>query len=129
MAPRSLWQLSVVLLAARWLPSRGLCGGSHPAPGLTFSRVSDIVAGMSSLLHPLVARIRAIPSAQWEDLARMAGCAKSLPRKLACGDRANPRVQTIQPLVDYFARVDRGEAALPGPRPIVVERPAVRRVA
>lgn len=68
---------------------------------------------MSSLLKPLVDRIRAIPPAQWEDLARMAGCAKTLPRKLACGDRSNPRVRTIQPLVDYFDRVDRGESPLP----------------
>jgi hypothetical protein len=68
---------------------------------------------MSTLLQPLVTRLRAIPSGKWEDVARAAGVAKSLPRKIATGDRTNPGVQTIQPLVDYFARVDRGEAQLP----------------
>lgn len=68
---------------------------------------------MSTILQPLVDRLRAIPSARWEDVARAAGVAKSLPRKLATGDRPNPGVLTIQPLADYFARVDRGEAQLP----------------
>ena len=69
---------------------------------------------MSSILLPLVDRLRSIPSKQWEEVARAAGCAKTLPRKLATGDRTNPGVQTIQPLIDFFAAVDRGEAALPG---------------
>jgi hypothetical protein len=68
---------------------------------------------MSTILQPLVDRLRAIPSTRWEDVARAAGVAKTLPRKIATGDRSNPGVQTIQPLVDYFNRVDRGEAALP----------------
>ena len=71
---------------------------------------------MSSVLQPLVVRIRSVPSSHWEDLARLAGCAKTLPRKLASGDRANPRVQTIQPLLDYFERVDKGQAVLPHSR-------------
>jgi hypothetical protein len=31
------------------------------------------------------------------------------------GERSNPRVQTIQPLLDYFAAIDRGERELPPP--------------
>lgn len=38
----------------------------------------------------------------------------SFIRKFVYGSRENPRVQTIQPLLDYFAAVDRGDAELPG---------------
>lgn len=68
---------------------------------------------MSTILQPLVTRLRAIPSAQWEAVAEAAGVAKTLPRKIATGDRSNPGVLTIQPLVDYFKRVDDGEVQLP----------------
>lgn len=68
---------------------------------------------MRTILDPIVERLRAIPSAQWEAVAELAGCAKTLPRKLATRDRTNPGVQTLQPLVDYFAKVDAGEAQLP----------------
>lgn len=68
---------------------------------------------MSTILQPLVDRLRAIPSTRWEAVAHAAGVAKSLPRKIATGDRSNPGVQTIQPLLDYFRRVDDGSAQLP----------------
>lgn len=68
---------------------------------------------MSTILQPLIDRLRAIPSAKWEDVASAAGVAKSLPRKIATGDRQNPGIRTIQPLIDYFAQVDAGSAALP----------------
>lgn len=68
---------------------------------------------VSTILDPLVERLRAVPSSQWEAIAEAAGCAKSLPRKLATRDRTNPGVATIQPLVDFFAKVDSGEAQMP----------------
>lgn len=46
-------------------------------------------------------------------IAAATGVSESLLPKLAYGMRDNPRVQTIQPLLDYFAAVDRGEIALP----------------
>lgn len=49
----------------------------------------------------------------WEAIAKEAGCAKTLPRKLASRDRSNPTVQTIQPLLDYFDAVDKGLRRLP----------------
>ncbi len=70
---------------------------------------------MSTILDPLVKRLRREPFALWERIARDAGVAISLPRKLVYGDRCNPRVQTIQPLIDYFAAVDAGERSLPSP--------------
>lgn len=45
---------------------------------------------------------------------------EALLRKIAYGDRENPGVLTIQPVVDYFWAVDRGERHLPDP----VEREA-----
>lgn len=68
---------------------------------------------MSTILDPLVARLRDVPSSFWEQIAAEAGCAKTLPRKIATRDRSNPGVLTIQPLVDYFAKVDRGEVVPP----------------
>lgn len=68
---------------------------------------------MSSILEPVISRLRAAGPAAWEQIAAEAGVAKTLPRKLVYGDRENPGVLTIQPLVDYFAAVDRGERTLP----------------
>ena len=79
---------------------------------------------MSSILQPLVDRLRSMPSKKWEEVARAAGCAKTLPRKLATGDRVNPGVQTIQPLIDLFGRIDRGEVSLETLQPLKVARKA-----
>jgi len=77
---------------------------------------------MSSILQPLIERLRNAGPARWEPIAAAAGVAKTLPRKLVYGDRGNPGVQTIQPLVDFFDAVDRGERELPAP---VVEAEAL----
>ena len=79
---------------------------------------------MSTILEPIVARLRSVPSAQWESIAAAAGVAKTLPRKLATGDRANPTVKKLQPLIDYFARVDRGEEVFPPPVQAAPSEPA-----
>lgn len=68
---------------------------------------------MSTLITPLVLRLRSFSLAELEAIADAAGVAKSLPRKLSSGYRDNPGVKTIQPLVDYFDAVDRGEKSLP----------------
>ena len=70
---------------------------------------------MSTILAPLVDRLRAAGASRWEAIAQEAGVAKTLPRKLVYGDRDNPGVLTIQPLIDYFDAVDRGIKTLPGP--------------
>lgn len=68
---------------------------------------------MSAILSPLLTRLRQFSQAQLEVIAAEAGVAKTLPRKLACGERDNPTVQTIEPLIEYFDSVDRGERVLP----------------
>jgi hypothetical protein len=70
---------------------------------------------MSSILQPVIDRLRAAGPASWERIAADAGVAKTLPRKLVYGDRENPGVLTIQPLIDYFDAVDRGARQLPDP--------------
>lgn len=61
-------------------------------------------------------------STRWEAIAAECGIAKTLPRKIAYGDRENPGVQTVQPLLDFFHAVERGERHMPEP---VVQQPAV----
>ena len=68
---------------------------------------------MSTILTPLVCRLRQFSQAQLEAIAEQAGVAKTLPRKLACGDRPNPTVQTIEPLLAYFQDIDSGKRRLP----------------
>ncbi|GAP37356.1 hypothetical protein ABXN37_19725 [Piscinibacter sakaiensis] len=70
---------------------------------------------MESIVAYLKRNLREAGAARWESIAAEAGVAKTLPRKIACGDRDNPGVQTIQPLLDYFQAVERGERELPPP--------------
>lgn len=70
---------------------------------------------MSTILSPLITRLREVGPSRWEAIASAAGVAKTLPRKLVYGDRENPGVLTVQPLFDYFEAVDRGEILLPNP--------------
>ncbi len=59
-------------------------------------------------------KLREAGSARWEAIAEQAGVAKTLPRKLVYDSkRENPGVQTVQPLLDYFYAVERGELELP----------------
>ena len=39
---------------------------------------------------------------EWEHIAATVGITKSLPRKIAYGDRLNPGIEKIQPLLTYF---------------------------
>lgn len=71
----------------------------------------------SSIIDHLRTRLRAAGPARWESIAAEAGVERNLPRKIAYGDRTNPRVQTIQPLLDYFGEIDRGQRTLPAPAP------------
>ena len=68
---------------------------------------------MSTILDPLIARLRTVGSSLWETVAVEAGAAISLPRKLVSRERETPLLKTVEPLIDYFARVDRGECSMP----------------
>lgn len=59
--------------------------------------------------------LRDAGAARFDAIARETGVAASFIRKFVYGSRENPRVQTIQPLLDLFHAVERGERALPEP--------------
>jgi len=62
----------------------------------------------ASRFDAIAARASQLAGLSEEDAVR-----SSFIRKFVYGSRENPRVQTIQPLLDYFAAVDRGEEPLP----------------
>lgn len=76
-----------------------------------------------SIKDYLKRRLREAGAWRFDDVAKRAtalaglsdeeGVKGSFIRKFVYGSRENPRVETIQPLLDYFAAVDRGEEALP----------------
>ena len=56
------------------------------------------------VLDSLRRKLKQVPPSEWERIANEAGVAKTLPRKIAYGDRLNPGVNTIQPLIDWFSK-------------------------
>lgn len=61
---------------------------------------------MSTILEPIIERLKAAGPTQWERIGEEAGVGKTLPRKLVYGDRTNPTIGSIQKLMDYFAALD-----------------------
>lgn len=63
-------------------------------------------------------RLKSVGSRRWEAIADRCRpkVAHSFIEKLVYGARDNPRVQTVQPLIDYFAKVDLGIEKLPEPK-------------
>lgn len=61
---------------------------------------------MSSILDPLIARLKEAGSSQWERIALEAGVERHLPKKLVYGERQNPTIKSIEPLLIYFDRLD-----------------------
>jgi hypothetical protein len=80
---------------------------------------------MESILDYLKRRLNEAGSPRWEALAVECGISKALPRKIAYGDRLNPGIQKIQPLLDFFQALDRGECELPEPLPAEAKAEAV----
>lgn len=60
-------------------------------------------------------RLREAGASRFDAIAQAAGVTASFIPKFVYGGRENPRVQTIQPLLDFFAAVDRGEINLDEP--------------
>ena len=57
--------------------------------------------------------LKAAGSARFETIAEETGVTSSFIRKFFYGSRENPRVGTVQPLIDYFKAIERGERKLP----------------
>ena len=58
-------------------------------------------------------RLKEAGAARFDAIADAAGVTPSFIRKFVYGSRDNPRIQTVQPLLDFFGAVDRGELVLP----------------
>lgn len=58
-------------------------------------------------------RLKEAGASRFDAIAEKTGVTGSFIRKFVYGSRENPRVQTVQPLIDFFAAVDSGEAELP----------------
>lgn len=71
---------------------------------------------MEPILVFVKRRLQEAGHARWPAIAIAAGVKPSIPRKLVY-ERADALVSTVQPLADYFGRVDRGEEELPAARP------------
>lgn len=69
---------------------------------------------METILEFLKRRLNEAGSANWESIAREAGVKVSVPRKIVWDKtRENPGVKIVQPLLDYFHKIDLGEPKLP----------------
>lgn len=56
-------------------------------------------------------RLREVGAREWPRIAAETGISLRLPAKIAYGERDNPTVRSVQPLLDYFRRLDRGEGS------------------
>lgn len=68
---------------------------------------------MSQILNTLVGRLLPFTHAELEAIAHAAGVPPDLPRKLRSGERKNPTLRSIEPLIDFFNKVDQGLVVLP----------------
>ena len=77
---------------------------------------------MEPIIDYLKRNLRTAGASRWPAIAALvstddAPISEHLLRKLAYGDRDNPRLDKVQPLLDFFHAVDRGERELPVPQP------------
>lgn len=71
---------------------------------------------MESIVSYLRRKLREAGASRFDAIAEEAGVAASFIRKFVYNSRNNPRVETVQPLLDYFHAIERGERDLPSPR-------------
>lgn len=57
---------------------------------------------MESTIELLQRRLREAGARQWPLIAQRTGASQNTLRKIAYGDRTNPRLSTIEPLLRYF---------------------------
>lgn len=59
-----------------------------------------------STMGYLRGKLREVGAARWAELAAATGTSANTLRKIAYGDRTNPRIDTIEPLLNYFRAAD-----------------------
>lgn len=72
---------------------------------------------METIVEFLRRKLREAGASRFEAIAAETGVAVSFIRKFVYNSRDNPRVQTVQPLLDMFSAIERGERSLPDPLP------------
>lgn len=75
---------------------------------------------MEPIIEYVKRNLREAGAARWPAIAAQltsegAKTSEHLMRKIAYGDRDNPTVDKVQPLLDFFHAVERGERELPPP--------------
>lgn len=68
---------------------------------------------METILGYLKRNLLAAGPQRWPVIAAETGCSSHTMRKIAYGDIKNPGVDTVQPLINLFLAVERGERNLP----------------
>lgn len=72
---------------------------------------------MTSNVEPirdyLKRKLREAGAARFEVIAAETGVTLSFIRKFVYGARENPRIETVQPLLDLFWAIERGDRELP----------------
>lgn len=72
---------------------------------------------METILGYLKRNLLAAGPQRWPTIAAETERSAHTIRKIAYGDIENPGVNTIQPLIELFMAVERGERELPDPLP------------
>lgn len=70
---------------------------------------------MEPLLTYLKRKLKEAGPRRWPAIAAETGCSVHTMRKVCYHDIDNPGIVTMQPLLDLFGAVDRGERTLPEP--------------
>lgn len=70
---------------------------------------------VESVKEFLLRRLREAGASRFEAMAVESGVAASFMRKFVYGNRHDPHISTIQPLLDYFRQIDEGVRELPKP--------------
>ena len=70
---------------------------------------------MEPILPYIKRKLREAGPQSWPAISKETGCSVHTMRKVAYNDIENPGVTTMQPLLDLFQAVDRGDRELPAP--------------
>lgn len=60
----------------------------------------------------LYRRLKEVGASRFDGISQETGVALSFIRKFVYGSRENPRIETIQPLLNFFADVDAGRRSI-----------------
>lgn len=92
--------------------------------GLTGYPHADTLRAVETIMDYLLRRLRPLTARQRAAIEQQLGLSKGLTTKILCGERDNPRIGTVQPLIDFFRAVDSGTTSLPAAQAMEASREA-----